>query len=206
MKEAAIKIRRATPAQGEHIARLALLAGDGIPAYFWNQIKQENETVIDTGARKVMAGDNNFSYKNAHVAFYGENVAGLMLGYPLHNIPTNEEINQAPEFIRPLLMMDRKVPGTFYINMLATYPEYRSRGIGRALMEHAEEVAKSMDIDELSLQVFNENARALEFYYRLDYRKIAELPVVPHDCYPYKDKVYLLKKEIHGQPRMNNAG
>lgn len=196
MQDPSIAIRPACTTDGGHIARLAMLAGEGIPAYFWNQVKQANESVVEAGARRVASDETNFSYKNAHVALYEEQIAGLLLGYKIVSIPSDEEINNAPEFIRPLLLMDRKVPGTFYINMLATYPEFRGKGIGRALMMHAEAVAASMNIDALSLQVFNENKHALEFYFRLGYRKVAELPVVPHECHPYTDRVYLLKKDL----------
>lgn len=196
MQAPSVPIRPARTDDGGHIASLAMLAGEGIPAYFWNQTKLANETVIEAGARRVTSDETNFSYKNAHVALYQKKIAGLLLGYKIFNVPSDEEISSAPEFIRPLLLMDRKVPGTFYINMLATYPEYRGKGIGRALMSHAEAVAASKNINALSLQVFNENKHALEFYLRLGYRKVAELPVVPHECHPYTDKVYLLRKDL----------
>ena len=196
MQAPVVPIRPACTEDAGHIARLAMLAGEGIPAYFWNQVKLANESVVDAGARRVTSDETNFSYKNAHVALCEEKIAGLLLGYKTISVPSDAEIGNAPDFIRPLLLMDRKVPGTFYINMLATYPEYRGRSIGRALMMHAEAVAASLNIKALSLQVFNENQHALEFYFRLGYRKIAELPVVPHECHPYTDKVYLLKKDI----------
>lgn len=196
MQDSYAAIRPACTADSEHIARLAMLAGEGIPAYFWNQIKQANESVVEAGARRVISDETNFSYKNAHVALYAEKIAGLLLGYKIVSVPSHAEVNSAPEFIRPLLLMDRKVPGTYYINMLATYPEYRGKGLGRALMLHAETVAASMNIDALSLQVFNENKHALAFYFRLGYRKVAELPVVPHECHPFTDKVYLLRKDL----------
>jgi ribosomal protein S18 acetylase RimI-like enzyme len=63
-------------------------------------------------------------------------------------------------------------------------------------MTHAEALAQSLGIDALSLEVFSENKTALDFYQSLGYRKIAELPVIPHECHPYRDKIYLVRKQL----------
>jgi hypothetical protein len=48
----AARIRKATPADYRAIAALALMAGEGIPAFFWQQAGRD---IIDIGAQTVSA-------------------------------------------------------------------------------------------------------------------------------------------------------
>src|SRR5690606_19728818 len=85
-------IQRAERDDAEHIARLALIAGEGIPGYFWNQIRKPKESVVEAGSRRAAESESNFSYRNARVAVSDGEVAGLLLGYELTSVPTDEEI------------------------------------------------------------------------------------------------------------------
>ena len=42
-------------------------------------------------------------------------------------LPVHSDVNldELPNLLRPLEELQLKVPGTFYINVLAAYPEYR---------------------------------------------------------------------------------
>lgn len=53
---------------------------------------------------------------------------------------------------------------SFYINMLTSYPQYRNRGLGAALMAEAEHQAAASGCRLLSVQVFDEIHGALRFY------------------------------------------
>ncbi len=52
-------------------------------------------------------------------------------------------------------------------------PEYRSAGVGRALIDHARSWAKGKGSDGLSLQVAAANDRARKFYQELGFREVS---------------------------------
>lgn len=57
-----------------------------------------------------------------------------------------------------------------WVNYLAVDPEWRRRGVGRTLMDHAERWLLARGCPKLNLQVRTGNDDALDFYRRLGYR------------------------------------
>ena len=190
-----MEIRKATQEDCRQIAELALIAGDGIPAYFWEQARVNGQQLIDVGIHNLASGAENFSYKNVHVAVVDNDVAGMMLAYRLPDRENADNPEDYPEFIRPVIELENCVPGSFYINMLATYPKYRNLSIGTTLMRLADNLAEQVKCDLLSVQVFEQNVRALRLYRRLGYNPIEVRPVVEHISHPYTTNVVLLTRE-----------
>ena len=60
--------------------------------------------------------------------------------------------------------------GRAYVETLVVAPEAEGRGVGAALMRHAETWARARGFAEVSLDVFAGNDRARAFYERLGYR------------------------------------
>lgn len=57
-----------------------------------------------------------------------------------------------------------------HIFLLYVVPEHRRKGIGRALMQHAEQWALKRGDRQIGLQVFSSNQAALHLYHQLGYR------------------------------------
>ncbi len=180
-----IQIRSATREDCLDIARLGLIAGDGIPAFFWAGSQQPGQSIEEAGA--VRAGDENagFSFSNAWLAILDNEVAGMLLAYRLAGAETDQNLEGVQDFIRPMLELERLIPGSFYVNMLATYPRFRQRGVGRALMAKAMHEAVTQDCRECSLIMFEANTEALGLYRALGYEISGRRPLVEHACHPY---------------------
>ena len=56
-----------------------------------------------------------------------------------------------------------------WINYLATAPEHRRRGVGRALMKAAEERMRAIGCLKINLQIRRWNSNAVAFYERIGY-------------------------------------
>jgi ribosomal protein S18 acetylase RimI-like enzyme len=192
-----IKIRPAGKDDCPAIAELALMAGEGIPAYFWEQSRQAGETIEAVGARNAASDTENFSYRNAHLGILDDAIAGMLLAYRLPEAEGAEDLETLPEFIRPLVELEQCVPGSFYINMLATYPAFRNRSVGTRLMGIVDRLAAAAGCSTSSIEVFSENTGALGLYERLGYQVIESRPVVPHTCHPYTEKIVLLTREVN---------
>jgi ribosomal protein S18 acetylase RimI-like enzyme len=191
-----METRPATLEDCRAIAELALMAGEGIPAWFWTQSAQPGEGVIDAGARIVAAGQANFSYRNARLATVGREIAGMLLAYRLPDAADSDDLDGLPEFIRPLVELEQCVPGSYYINMLAVYPQYRNRSIGTGLMSLVDTLARQSGCTLSSIEVFEENRGALRLYRRLGYSPVERRPVVPHESHPHSGDIVLLTRDV----------
>ena len=96
----------------------------------------------------------------------------------------------------PLQELENPVPGSWYINVLATYPEYRGQGIGGELVALAEKIAASSGHELVSIIVSDANEGARRLYERCGYREIATRPMVKEDWQSDADAWVLTTKEI----------
>jgi len=189
-------IRQATKQDCRSIAELALIAGEGIPAYFWRQAKRPGQTLEDIGAQKAGSETENFSYRNVLLATIDNRIAGMLLAYRLPDLENAEDLAGFPELIRPLIELECCVPGSFYLNMLATYPEFRNRGVGTRLMTYADRFAAHTGCATISVEVFEQNTGALKLYQRLGYSIVEKRRVIPHPSHPYTGEIALLTKAV----------
>ena len=173
-------IRNATPRDAEDMARLIGLAGEGLPRYMWEQMRSDEQTPLQFGALRAARDEGSFSYRNAAVAEWEGSVAGMVLGYPLPDPYELGDLDEYPEIVRPLVQLEAEAPGSWYVNALATYEEYRGRGIASALLQYCETRAAETDASGLSLIVAGENERARRLYERSGYRVAGSRPVVPY--------------------------
>jgi len=86
--------------------------------------------------------------------------------------------------------------GSYYINAVAVYPQYRGRGVARQLIERAEANAVAQAFAEASLHVFAENVSAVQLYERLGYREAARQSLVDHPSLRYPGDLLLMTRKL----------
>lgn len=189
-----MEIKPATADDCLAIAELALMAGEGIPGYFWAQSLQPGQTLEQAGAELAASKTANFSYRNTQLARIDGLIAGMLLAYRLPAAADNEEnIADFPEFVQPLIELEQCVPESFYINMLATYPRFRGLGVGTELMRQVDRLAHLSGCSLISIEVFDSNPGALRLYQRLGYEIVDQRPVIESEFVP-AGQVLLLTK------------
>ncbi len=178
------------------IARLMDMAGEGLPRHLWSGLTDSGQSPMEVGAELVARGEGNFSYRNAVVAEKRGEVVALLLAYRLP--PANQAPDPAdyPELERPMVELEARVPGSFYINGLATLLQARKQGLGSCLLHIANALAVAEGCQELSIQVFEQNTTALRLYQQHGYEIVDRRSVVPHACYPYDTDVLLLTRNV----------
>lgn len=194
-QQADIVIRAATPQDAPDLARLIEIAGAGIPTWIWSGMAAPGESARDVGARRAAREEGAFSYRNAIVAVHGGAVVGMILAYRLEHV-SEEEINDAPEILRPLLELEAEVPDTWYVNAFAIDAAYRGYGLGSRLMDASLDAGKREGCSRASVQYFSENARAGAFYQRHGFREIAAKPMAPHPAFEYTGDTVLLVRDL----------
>ena len=141
-----VRIRPASPADREFVISLMpRLVEFGPPA--WRDPAQM--TAHDTG----VINESLLDPKPGTAVFVAEDADGTPLGF-IHLHADTEHYN-------------REEHG--HVEDLIVAPAGEGRGVGRALLEKAEEWARSRGYRWLTLNVFAENLRAREVYKRLGY-------------------------------------
>lgn len=191
-----MQIRKASKFDVKNIAKLALMAGEGIPAWFWQQSAEPGQPIEDVGANRLLSENGNFSYRNVQIAGLDDNIAGMMLAYRLADADNAEDLNQLPAFIRPLVELEQCVACSFYINMIATYPQYRNRAVGSSLIGIVDQLAADAGCALTSIEVFDQNEGALRLYQRPGFSIIEKRRVAPHPSQPYDGYILLLTRTV----------
>ena len=107
-------------------------------------------------------------------------MAACLLGYPAEDEPSPIAPDTPPIFV-PLLELEALAPGSWYLNVLATYDGFRGKGCGSALLAHAETVARQAGHNSISLIAENTHPDALRLYAAKGYAEVARRPVVKGD-------------------------
>lgn len=172
-----VTIRPAERSDAADLARLVDLAGEGLPAYFWTMAAEPGETAVDVGIRRAERDEGAFSWRNAVVAEIGGGVAGALIDYRIADVP--EPLDEQPPMFRPLQELENQALGTHYVNVLATYPRFRGRGVGSRLLAEAE--AHGSGARGMSLIVADGNGTARRLYERAGYVERARARMVKED-------------------------
>lgn len=131
--------------------------------------------------RMYMQPENEMSHQQTHCAYADGGIAGMCNGYsPAQKQQiisrTNRMMVQYAGWhvarmvwtgiqLRHIFNFVQQLPDdTFYIQILATYPQFRGLGIGRQLLTHAEAQAAAHNCHTLALDVDIANTNAIRVY------------------------------------------
>ncbi|MGH6736958.1 MAG: GNAT family N-acetyltransferase [Methyloceanibacter sp.] len=161
--------RPATIADVSALAVLVDIAGEGMPNHMWRGMAKPGQSTLEVGRERARREAGGFSYRNAVVAEIGGEIAASLVGYRLDDPYDLTGLGELPENVRPLVRLEAQAPGSWYVNVLATFPEFRGQGIGAKLLEIAEEKGREARASALSVIVGSWNEPAARLYARAGY-------------------------------------
>ena len=176
-----INLRPAHRDDAAALAEIINMAGEGLPHYLWQQMAGPGEDPWEIGRSRARRDDGGFSWRNGFVATSGENIAGGLIGYPLAADPEPIDLDETPAMFVPVLELEQIAAGSWYINAVAVYDEYRGSGVGTRLMAVAEQQCDALNLSGVSLIVEDENSGARQLYEKLGYRTAAARDMVKGD-------------------------
>ena len=176
-----VPYRRATVADDHEMAELVNFAGEGMPVYLWSSIAKDGESVWDIGRARARRESGSFSYRNTVVRDEGGRATAAVIGYPLTVAADPADYDDMPPMFVPLQQLEDLAVGTWYVNVLAAYPEHRGKGYGTALLDIAARVARRSGCNGLSIIVSDANTGARRLYERCGYVERASRPMVKDD-------------------------
>ena len=175
-----MRIREATAADAEHLVRFINMAADDLPLHFWKKSVGPGGDALAYGRERAARETGNFSYRNAWLAEVDGAVAACLLGYPAEAEPGPID-PETPAIFVPLLELEALAPGSWYLNVLATYEAFRGKGCGSALLAQAEVVARAAGHHTISLIAEDSHLEALRLYAAKGFAEVARRPVVKGD-------------------------
>lgn len=138
----------------------------------------------------------NATKEDAEALAYLINLAGMLLSYKIPDPYLLGDLTEYPELIHPLVKLEAKVSGTWYINAVATFEEFRGKGIATRLLQEAENQAHQADCHTLSLIVASENTNAVKLYEQLGFIRISALPVISYEGCMHGGDWLLMTRDI----------
>jgi len=190
--------RPATKADAAALAVLVDIAGEGMPDHMWRSLAAPTQSTLEFGRERARREQGGFSYRNAVVAELDGEIAASLVGYRLDDPYDIGALDEVPEGVRPLLKLEAKAPGSWYVNVLATFPEFRGQGIGTKLLEIAAEKGRQGGAPALSVIVGSWNDGAARLYSRCGYAPCArESAILPPD-FPRQGDWVLMVRSLDG--------
>jgi ribosomal protein S18 acetylase RimI-like enzyme len=188
-------IRDATAVDADHLVRFINMAADDLPLHFWKKSVGPDGDPFAYGRERAARATGNFSFRNAWLAEIGGEVAACLLGYPAALKPEAIDPDTPPIFM-PLLELEALAPGSWYLNVLATYPQHRGKGFGSALLAKAEAVTRQMGRSTISLIAEDTHQDALRLYRAKGFTEVARRRLVKEDWPVEAAEWILLTKPI----------
>jgi len=179
-----ITLEPACPEDAQAIARLFLIASDGLAEYIWSKMDLPGLTMMEVGEQRYRRENVAFSYQNCIVAKQGNDVIGMAHSYPMQ-APTSEEAAETDPVLFPYSKLEDC--GSLYLAGLAMFPEHRARGIGTRLLDATHKMALALRLPRVSLICFERNSGAMRLYERHGYTEIARRPIHPHPTLRYTE-------------------
>jgi ribosomal protein S18 acetylase RimI-like enzyme len=189
-----VTVRPATLADTSALAVLVDIAADGMAVQMWRTLAAPAQSPVEVGRARARREEGGFSYRNTIVAERDGEIAASLVAYQLDDPYDLTGLDEMPEFVRPLLRLESQAPGSWYVNVLATFPEFRGRGIGAELLEVAESLGRKTGARAMSVIVGSWNEGAMRLYERKGYTPAAsERAVLPVDFAHKGDWVLMIK-------------
>jgi GNAT superfamily N-acetyltransferase len=178
-------IRDAVLADTMDLARLAVMAGHGLLDIFYRGLVPGKSTVEIVAERRMLRTGNFAELVNWRVAMDRDGrVLGALNSFP-HDIFDKSEPDplltaERLAVVDALTELEVSAKGTYYINIIAVFPERRKAGVGRMLMAEAERLARRNGFRRLALNTFEADTGLVDFYRGHGFQILATRAIVPH--------------------------
>ena len=172
MSDGKLTIRDARPSDAPFLAK-SIMAGMHL-FDFETDIPEEEDIflrLVESEGREEWL----YSYKYTRVAEVDGQIAGALLSYPgdIYRDLRRKTFSELwPDLIRMEAESDQETdPGEYYLDSLAVLPEYRGKGIGRALIRDGIEKGLALGYKTISLVADSDMPHLVSLYESLGFRK-----------------------------------
>ena len=161
-----LKISPAEREDANALAEAAILAGHGVFEMLFEDLIPGLSATEAYRDRRVLKPGHFSHFSNWHVARdAGGKLLGALNAFPHDNLArATPDPLMTPERLAPLAVMgdiEDEPAGSYYLNLVAVFPEAQGRGIGRALVQHAITRAAQQEFRCLSLSTWGDDQKLM---------------------------------------------
>ena len=165
-------IRDASPTDAPFLAQCIMA---GMHFHDFETEVPEDEDIYRRLCESERRNDLLYSYIRTRVAEWDGAVAGSLLSYPgdIYKEMRHKTFSVLwPEFFRMEGESEQETgPGEYYLDTLAVLPQFRRRGIGRALLEDGIRKGLSMGYKKITLVADRDMPHLITLYESIGFRK-----------------------------------
>jgi ribosomal protein S18 acetylase RimI-like enzyme len=196
-KRTKVRFRQARESDALDLACLIDCASRGLALWLWSTLRTAGQSSIEVGRHRIRTlSASPLHYATFTVADIDGAIAGALTGRLIPLRYERGDFADLPDVYAPLLELEAVAAGSWYLNVVAVYPEFRGRGLGSALLRKAEEIARLADAPQISLIVEEANAGALKLYLQTGFRESKRRPFIPFPGSADRGDWILLRKDI----------
>lgn len=194
---ATLQFRQARESDALDLACLIDCASRGLALWLWSTLCKPGQSAIEVGRHRIRTLEASpLHYGAFSVAEIEGSLAGALTGRLIPIPHERGDSADLPDAFAPLLELEAVAAGSWYLNVIAVYPEFRGRGLGSALLRRAEESACLTNAAQMSLAVEEANAGAMKFYLGYGFEEWARRPYIPFPGSMDEGDWILLRKDI----------
>lgn len=177
------------------------MAGHGAIELFYEGLVPGKSVIDCVIARRILDRDSFATFRRWRVA---TDISGQFLGAlnslphkVLMNAPDDPLLDEAR--LRPiagLLELEESAVDSYYVNIIAVYPQHRRSGAGAALMRDAERQARLQKFQRMSLCTFEDDQGLMGFYRGQGFVAQARRAIAPHPAMAMFGHFVLMTREL----------
>lgn len=188
--------RAATLADASSLAVLIDIAGNGLPNKVWLDQVGPGHSALEEGHQVVRRDEGEDSYHNATIAMMGTEIAACLIGGMPEHLYDLSRINEKSELFRPVAHLAAQAVGTWYVDVMASFSEFRGQGLGTKLLELAASKAEAIGAPATSIVVGSWNDGAARLYGRAGYRPAARERAILPTGFPHTGEWILMTRPL----------
>lgn len=192
-----VRFRQARESDALDLACLIDCASRGLALWLWSTLRAAGQSSIEVGRHRIRTlTASPLHYATFTVAEIDGAIAGALTGRSIPLLYERGDSADLPDVYAPLLELEAVAAGSWYLNVVAVYPEFRGQGLGSALLSKAEEIARLADAPQIALIVEEANAGALKLYLHSGFREWKRRSYIPFPGSTDQGDWILLGKDI----------
>lgn len=177
------------------------MAGHGVMELFYEGLVPGKSVIDCVMTRRILDRDSFATVKRWRVAMDGAgNFLGALNSMPhkvLMNAPDDPLIDKARlQPIGGLLELEENAGESYFVNIIAVYPQHRGSGAGYALMLEAERLARRQNFPRMSLCTFDGDPGLLKFYRRQGFAAKDSRPIGTYPAIGASGNFVLMTREL----------
>jgi ribosomal protein S18 acetylase RimI-like enzyme len=192
-----VRFRQARESDALDLACLIDCASRGLALWLWSTLREPGQSSIEVGRHRIRTQTASpLHYGTFTIADIDGAIAGALTGRLIPLPYERGDSADLPDVFVPLLELEAVAAGSWYLNVVAVYPEFRGQGLGSALLGKAEEIARLADAPQISLIVEEANTGALRLYLQYGFEEWVRRPYIPFPGSTDEGDWILLRKDI----------